>query len=330
MASLLLTTGGLRGQTAGVPILACSTTQVADFARQVVGDRCEVRCVLAPGQDPHLYAITPNDVALVRDAHLLLANGLHLEGNDWMLKLGQDVGKSVVICTAGIQPLQIAVSADDSAISVPDPHAWFTPQNAAVYAQRSAGGQPDRSGACGVLRGTRGTLSRPVADVGRMDCQAMQRHSSRPADPGDQPRCVRIFLPTVRLSIGGTDWLVHGTGDRGRHHVRRRKATVESIRKFGVKAIFVETSVNPKLIHEIETEAGVEIGGKLYWTRWVPLARPLGDLLGYDARKRGDDCPGTEIGKPFGRSHRAASDAVDGERDRGNRAMDASSSGVVC
>ncbi|MFP6650254.1 MAG: zinc ABC transporter substrate-binding protein, partial [Pirellulaceae bacterium] len=35
--------------------LVCSTTQVADFARQVVGDRMQVLCVLAPGQDPHLY-----------------------------------------------------------------------------------------------------------------------------------------------------------------------------------------------------------------------------------------------------------------------------------
>ena len=101
------------GQESDVPIVACSTTQVADFARQVVGDHWEVRCVLAPGQDPHLYEVTPNDVALVRDARLLLANGLHLEGNDWMAKLGQDVGKSIVYCTTGIEPLQIKVAESD-------------------------------------------------------------------------------------------------------------------------------------------------------------------------------------------------------------------------
>ena len=44
----------------------------------------------------------------------------------------------------------------------------------------------------------------------------------------------------------------------------RRKAAVDSIRDFGVKAIFVETSVNPKLIREIASEAGVQIGGELY------------------------------------------------------------------
>ena len=30
--------------------IVCSTTQVADFARQVVGDYCEVKCILAPGE----------------------------------------------------------------------------------------------------------------------------------------------------------------------------------------------------------------------------------------------------------------------------------------
>ncbi len=136
-AILLLVTGGLRvtawGQQNARPIVACSTTQVADFTRQVVGDTWQVRCVLAPGQDPHLYEVTPNDVTLVRDAQLLLANGLHLEGNEWMAKLGQDVGKAIVFCTTGIQPLQIQVGHSDKTMSVPDPHAWFTPQNAAVY-----------------------------------------------------------------------------------------------------------------------------------------------------------------------------------------------------
>ena len=44
----------------------------------------------------------------------------------------------------------------------------------------------------------------------------------------------------------------------------RRRQAVESIRKFGVKAIFVETSVNPELIQQIARDAGVRIGGTLY------------------------------------------------------------------
>ena len=44
----------------------------------------------------------------------------------------------------------------------------------------------------------------------------------------------------------------------------RRKAVVDSIRSFGVKAVFVETSVNPKMVEELAREAGVSVGGQLY------------------------------------------------------------------
>jgi manganese/iron transport system substrate-binding protein len=44
----------------------------------------------------------------------------------------------------------------------------------------------------------------------------------------------------------------------------RRRKVIESIKSFGVKAIFVETSVNKKAIEEIAREAGVKVGGELY------------------------------------------------------------------
>jgi len=44
----------------------------------------------------------------------------------------------------------------------------------------------------------------------------------------------------------------------------RFRQVVDSIKNFGVKAVFVETSVNPKLVREIAREAGVKVGGALY------------------------------------------------------------------
>ena len=77
----------------------CSTTQIADFTRQVVGDRWDVQCVLAPGQDPHLYEPTTNDTAAARKADLCLQNGLHLEGGNWMETLANTADKKLVSCT---------------------------------------------------------------------------------------------------------------------------------------------------------------------------------------------------------------------------------------
>jgi manganese/iron transport system substrate-binding protein len=44
----------------------------------------------------------------------------------------------------------------------------------------------------------------------------------------------------------------------------RFKQVGDSIKGAGVKAVFVETSVNPKLVREVAKEAGVKVGGELY------------------------------------------------------------------
>ena len=83
-AAFFTSTADVQAEDAHQKVIVCSTTQIADFARQVVGDRCVVKCILAAGQDPHLHQITQRDKQLVAEADLLLENGWHLEGKDWM------------------------------------------------------------------------------------------------------------------------------------------------------------------------------------------------------------------------------------------------------
>ena len=88
-----------------------------------------MHCVLAPGQDPHLYEIKPGDAATVAKADLCLENGWHLEGKEWMKTLAKNAGKPLVTCVEGVEPLEL--EEDDQVIH--DPHAWFSPRNATVY-----------------------------------------------------------------------------------------------------------------------------------------------------------------------------------------------------
>ena len=63
-------------------VLVCSTTQIGDFARQIVGDRCIVKTILAPGADPHTSMPTPQDARVVLGGDFCPQNGLHLEGKN--------------------------------------------------------------------------------------------------------------------------------------------------------------------------------------------------------------------------------------------------------
>lgn len=243
------------------PLLVCSTTQVADFARQIVGDRWQVRSILAPGQDPHLYEIKPGDANLVAQATLCAENGWHLEGKEWMSTLAKGAGKPLVTCVAGLKPLELSTEEEP----VKDPHSWFTPANASVYVRN-------------LLKG-----------VSEIDPQHRSEYEARAELYLNQLRTLHVWIqkqvnaiPVERRilvtshdafnyfcreysfkSASPAGWST-GAEIGGGVTPERRKEAVDSIRKHAVKAIFVETSVNPELLRQIADDAGVKIGGTLY------------------------------------------------------------------
>ena len=241
--------------------IVCSTTQIADFARNVVGDRCIVDGILGAGVDPHIYQTKPGDVGLVEKADLCLANGWHLEGGDWMQRLASDAKKPLVICVENVKPLII----EDGEAEIHDPHAWFTPKNASQYVRN-------------ILRGV-SQVDPEHADEYRSRAELYLRQLAT-LDAWIKKQ-VNSIPPEKRILVTSHDAFGYfcqqygfrsaapagwSTGEEvgGGLTPERRQRAVDSIREFGVKAIFVETSVSPELINEIAKEANVEIGGELY------------------------------------------------------------------
>ena len=251
----------LRGQE--LPKIICSTTQVADFARQIVGDRWLVESVLSPGQDPHLYRTTPNDVEKVSQAKLCLENGWHLEGNDWMGKLAADAGKPLVACAEGVMPLLLTAGKEE--LEIKDPHAWFTPQNAAVYVRNILRGIIELDPEHADEYQARAELY--LAELRALHVWIVQQVSVIP--PGRRVLVTshdafRYFCEAYGFRTAAPAGWSTGEEIGGGITPAKRRESLDSIRQFGVKAIFVETSVNPKLIRELAREAGVVVGGKLY------------------------------------------------------------------
>jgi ABC-type Zn uptake system ZnuABC Zn-binding protein ZnuA len=241
--------------------ILCSTTQVADFTRQVVGDRCKVLSVLAPGSDPNTYQPTTGDAKLANEADLCLQNGYHLEGKNWMGTLAKDAGKPVVTCAEGVDPIFIEAKGE----TIRDPHTWFTPKNAAVY------------------------INNIVAAVTKLDPEGKDEYSARAnlylkqlrsldAWIREQFNAIPVEKRILVTSHDAFNYFATEYGFKNNSPVgwstgsemgagmtpSRYALVVDSIKKLGVKALFIETSVNPKLIREIGQAAGVKIGGRLY------------------------------------------------------------------
>lgn len=242
-------------------ILVCSTTQVADFARQIVGDRWRVKSILAPGQDPHLYEVKPGDATLVAEAHLCAENGWHLEGNDWMAKLCQQVGKPIVTCTDGVEPLEI----DAAGVEVHDPHAWFSPKNAEQYVRNLLKAIGDADPPHRPEYEARAELY--IENLRQLDAWVKAQVAQVPKEQRvlvTSHDAFGYFCRDYGFKSGAPVGWSTDQETGGGLTPQRRRETIQSIQNFGVKAIFVETSVNPKMLRDIAREAGVQIGGQLY------------------------------------------------------------------
>ncbi|MFO0867994.1 MAG: metal ABC transporter substrate-binding protein [Pirellulales bacterium] len=244
--------------------IVCSTTQVADLARQVVGDRCEVRSILAPGQDPHLYEIKTGDAELVASADLCLENGWHLEGKDWMSHLARQSRRPLVTCVTGIEPLHVEGEGEGEG-GGHDPHAWLTTRNATIYLQNILQAVSDLDPAHRREYAARAALY--LEQLERLDRWIREQVDLIPAEQRILVTSHDAFHYFCReygfQAAAPTGW---STGEEigGGATPQRRREVVDSIRQFGVKSIFVETSVNPKAVRAIAEDAGVRIGGELY------------------------------------------------------------------
>ena len=161
-----------------------------------------------------------------------------------------------------MQPLDLSTKER----SIKDPHAWFDPRNAARYVNNilAARGGLDPEHAAEY----RARAELYLQQLRTLDAWIAKQVSGIPAD-------ARVLVTShdafnyyaarygfkVRSPVG---WST-GIGDRRRDDpAAPPHGGVASIRDFNVPAIFVETSVNPKMIRQIAEEAGVAVGGELY------------------------------------------------------------------
>ncbi|MDP8223959.1 MAG: metal ABC transporter substrate-binding protein [Candidatus Lernaella stagnicola] len=100
------------------PLVVATTTMIADMARKIGGPDIEVVGLMKLGQDPHAYQPTPEDAVAIRNADLVLANGLRLER-----------GLDDLIAAAGNKAVELGghpvIITREGQGGAPDPHIWW-------------------------------------------------------------------------------------------------------------------------------------------------------------------------------------------------------------
>lgn len=122
---LCLITGACtqKPNTQGKPLIVCTTGIIADGIRNMSGSDFEVKELMGPGVDPHLYKASQGDIVLLESADLIFYNGLHLEGKmgEVLEKLGRK--KKVVAVADGVKKDSLRQMQEQEGTY--DPHIWF-------------------------------------------------------------------------------------------------------------------------------------------------------------------------------------------------------------
>jgi manganese/iron transport system substrate-binding protein len=166
-----------------------------------------------------------------------------------------------VTCADEVKPLEL----DAGGEKVKDPHAWFSPANAAVYVNRIAQALCELDPA-----GKEEFLARAklyLQELKVLDGWIREQVHAIPAERRvlvTSHDAFNYFAAEFGFKVAAPVGWSTGSEVGAGMTPERRKQAIESIRGFGVKAVFVETSVNPKMVQEIAKEAGVAVGGQLY------------------------------------------------------------------
>jgi manganese/zinc/iron transport system substrate-binding protein len=237
-----------------------TTSMVSDLVARVGGDKVEIQGLMGAGVDPHLYKATASDVTRLQGADVIFYNGLVLEGKmtDLFAKMAR-VKKHVFPVTESIPENRLLEPPEFEGHY--DPHVWFDVELWSLCADTIIR-------ALGDLRPAEKTYFEDRGAELKKELAAL--HQWARAKANELPKERRILVTSHdAYNYFGRAYGFEVVGLQGVSTVTEAGLAdvaklVDYIKKHGIKAIFVESSVPHHTIERISKDAGVVIGGELF------------------------------------------------------------------
>jgi len=246
----------------GAVSVVATTTIWADVVTEIVGEEGNVTSVIPIGGDAHDYQPSPQQVAALQTADLVIANGLGLEEGlgDVLDNIGSD-GANVYEVGPDLDPIpfQEHTRNDDDGHEEDeglDPHVWFDPERMARAAQFIA----DRLGElddaidwaaradvyADRLLETDAEIATILTAVAPEDRKLVTNHDA-----------LGYFAARYDFEVIGV--VIPGGSTLGEPSSAELAALIEEIEHEGVGAIFAETTSPTALAEAVAAEAGADV-----------------------------------------------------------------------
>jgi zinc/manganese transport system substrate-binding protein len=242
--------------------VAAFSTVLSEIAQKVGGQDVTVTSLIKPGQDPHEYQLTPGDLNTAAASDLVLLSGKGMEGS-YLRNLGDALPKRVQVLAVGDQLPSLSQRAEDGSDKemTQDPHWWnsvLDTEKATMIVRdalvrldgrHAADYQAAAQTYIDSLKELDSWARRKIAELPRNQRKLVTSHDA-----------FQYFAKDYGFQIDSIEGL---TTDQ-EPSVSHVTALIAEIKKQGVKAIFLENTLNPKVSIEITRESGAKIGGSLY------------------------------------------------------------------
>lgn len=241
---------------------------LGDLVRQVGGDRVALDLLVGPGSDAHVFQPTPAQARLVGQAQVVFSVGLGFEG--WMgrlLKTSGHKGQQVVV-SQGIKPLKEGAHEEHKAghkhgheHGETDPHTWQSVDNAKVFVKNIADGlcKADATGCDHYRRNA-------FAYTAQLDALEAEIRAAWQPIPLEQRKVITSHdaFGYYAQAYGVKFLAPQGVSTESEASAKGVAQLVRQIKKEQIKALFVESISDPRLIEQIGRETGVKPASELY------------------------------------------------------------------
>jgi zinc/manganese transport system substrate-binding protein len=233
------------------------STVLTEIARDVGGPEVSVIGLVQPGVDPHTFNPSPADIRAVVDADLVLASGLNLEM--YLDRLVAAAGTGIRVLAVG-DSLPLVLSTGPGG-GEKDPHWWHSIADmisavdlvrAEFSRMRPASAELFARNAGNYNAGLKELQAWVAGEIGRLPLDRRELVTSHDA------------FGYFAHDYGFTVHPINGLSTESEADAKRLAGLVDLIRRQKIRAIFVESSANPRLVENLLGETGVRLGGTLY------------------------------------------------------------------
>lgn len=244
---------------------------LGDMTQHIAGNDIDLKTLVGPNSDAHVYEPTPADAKAVANADLVIINGLGFEG--WLMRLieSSDYKGPVIIATQGITPLSF-----HSEGMAEDPHAWQSLPNSRIYVANILAGllKADPTHADDY----RARAERYLMQINALDSWVRRQFATIPIAERKAITSHDAFQYFAK-TYGVTFLAPLGMSTESEASAADIAHLIDQIRADHIHALFMENIADPRLIRQLETDGGAVIGGTLYSDALSPPGGPAATYL---------------------------------------------------